>query len=403
MKAFEVNNQYRRSYTVFSLADRFKSLPVHLFAEVDRVKREALSRGQDVIDLGVGDPDVPTPAPIVEACIRALKSPENHRYPYQVGSIKYRDAIVRFFKRRYGVDLDPLKNVVPLLGSKEGIAHFPIVFVNPGEYVIAPDPGYPAYVTGTALAGGELYPLPLTKENRFRMQLESVPLQVRQKTKLLFFNYPNNPTTAPADIDYFNHVSSFCQAHDIIAAHDAAYQELYFESPPPSYLQAKNALARGIEFQSLSKTFNMTGWRVGFAAGEATLIAGLTRLKSNIDTGLFMALQDAAAFALDHIDEFTPPMISLYKKRRDVVMEGLQKTNLVAENPSGTIYVWVEIPYPISSMDFALQLLNSTGVVITPGAGLGRSSDRYFRIALTTTELRLAEAMRRLAEFCKKF
>ncbi len=386
---------------MFSTADRFKELPVHLFAEVDRMKREAIAQGKDVIDLGVGDPDIPTPKPIIDACVKALNNPVNHRYPYQTGSMNYREAIVRFFKKRYGVTLDSVKNIVPLIGSKEGIAHFPLVFVNPGDVVLAPDPGYPAYITGTVLAGGEYYPLPLLKKNGYRIDLDTIPASAVQRAKLLFFNYPNNPTTGSADLNYFSRIASFCHERKIIAAHDAAYQELYFESAPPSFLQAPHALETGIEFHSLSKTFSMTGWRVGFAAGEPSLIAGLTRIKTNIDTGLFLAIQEAAAFALDHLEELTQPAVAIYKKRRDIVIDGLRRAGFNAETPDATIYVWTEVPGGMPSMDFAKKLLAATGVVITPGAGLGKASEGYFRISLTTSEDRLNEAIRRMHDFSK--
>lgn len=386
---------------MFSAADRFQQLPVHLFAEVDRMKREAIAQGKDVIDLGVGDPDIPTPQPIIDACIKALQNPVNHRYPYQAGSMKYREAIARFLKRRYGIILDPMKNLIPLIGSKEGIAHFPLAFVNPGDVVLAPDPGYPAYITGTILAGGEYYSIPLLKKNNYQMDFDSLPINVLQRTKLLFFNYPNNPTTGPADLDHFSRISEFCFKHRIIGAHDAAYQELFFKNAPPSFLQAPHALETGIEFHSLSKTFSMTGWRAGFAAGEASLITGLTRIKTNIDTGLFLAIQEAAAFALDHLEELTQPAIAVYKKRRDVVVAGLQKAGFKADMPDATIYVWAEVPKGMPSLDFAKKLLDATGVVITPGAGLGKSSEGYFRISLTTSEKRLQEALQRMIDFSK--
>ena len=384
---------------MFATANRFKELPVHLFAEVDRMKREAIAQGKDVIDLGVGDPDTPTPKPIIDACLKALNNPVNHRYPYQMGSMNYRNAIVRFFKKRYGVTLDAVKNIIPLIGSKEGIAHFPLVFVNPGDVVIAPDPGYPAYITGTVLAGGQYYPLPLLKKNNYLMDLESIPSDIVAKAKLFFFNYPNNPTTGSADLKYFSKIAAFCHEHKIIGAHDAAYQELYFESPPPSFLQAPGAMETGVEFHSLSKTFSMTGWRVGFATGEDSLIAGLTRIKTNIDTGLFLAIQEAAAFALDHLEELTQPAVAVYKRRRDIVVDGLRQAGFKAEVPDATIYVWTEVPNGMASMEFAKKLLESTGVVITPGAGLGKASEGFFRISLTTSEERLKEAIQRMRDF----
>ncbi len=387
---------------MFDLAKRFDFLTVHLFAEVDRMKREAIARGQDVIDLGVGDPDLPTPAPIVDACIEALRISKNHRYPYQVGAMKFRESVSNFVKRRYGVEIDPIKNVLPLIGSKEGIAHFPLAFVNPGDIVIAPDPGYPAYVTGTILAGAELFTLPLRHETKFMMNLKDIPPGIAERARLMFFNYPNNPTTGWADINYFNELAAYCASQNIIAAHDAAYQELFYDEAPPSFMQTDYGLQGGIEFHSLSKTFNMTGWRVGFAIGESSLIAGLSRIKSNVDTGLFLALQEAAAYALDHSEELTRSVMNTYRLRRDLVLEALRAAGLVAETPKATIYVWVKLPSGKDSMSFAKSLLHSTGVVVTPGAGLGKSSDGYFRISLTVNEARLVEAMKRLREYISK-
>lgn len=382
------------------LADRFQVLPVHLFAEVDRMKRDAIVRGQDVIDLGVGDPDQPTPAAIVHAFTEALKNPRNHRYPYQSGSEIFRQSVCTYMKRRFNVTMDPMKNVLPLIGSKEGIAHFPLAFVNPGEIVLGPDPAYPAYVTGTVLCGATYHPIPLLKTNDYRMSLESVDTRTIERSRLIFFNYPNNPTTAEARLDDFQRIADFSVRHRLIAAHDAAYQELFFDTPPPSFLQAAGATECGIEFHSLSKTFNMTGWRIGFAAGEESLIQGLTRIKTNVDTGAFLAVQEAAAFALDRLEEFTGPLIDLYRRRRDLVMDRLQSMGLHARCPTATIYVWTELPSPIDSMTFATRLLKATGVVVTPGSGLGQSSGNFFRISLTTGEDRLGEAMKRLAGFC---
>lgn len=385
----------------FRLADRFEELPVHAFAEVDRLKREAIAQGKDVIDLGVGDPDIPTPQPIIDACTQALQKPANHRYPYQSGSMRFRESVAAFMKRRYDVTVDPQRNIVPLIGSKEGIAHFPIAFVNPGEIVIAPDPGYPAYVTGTKLAGGVLHSIPLLAKNRFLMPLNEIPADVVKRARLMFFNYPNNPTTGWADRSDFESIAQFCKTNDIIAAHDAAYQELFFEEAPPSLMQTTCGLDGGIEFHSLSKTFNMTGWRVGFAVGEPSLIAGLSRLKANIDTGLFLALQEAAAFALDHCEEFTKPMIELYRRRKDTVVQGLNAAGFKSHHGKATIYVWTEVPGGSDSMTFTKQLLDKTGVVVTPGSALGQSSGSYFRIALTQSEERLSEAVRRMAAFAK--
>ncbi len=385
------------------LADRLNALPVHLFAEVDRMKREALQRGQDVIDLGVGDPDLPTPAAIVEACTVALHQTQNHRYPYQAGSPRFRESVAAYLKRRFQLQVDPATNLIPLIGSKEGLAHFPLAFVNPGEVVIGPDPAYPAYVTGTVLSGASYKPLPLLKSNGYRMPLETLSEQDLQRARLLFFNYPNNPTAAVATLKDFQAIADFSSRHHVIAVHDAAYQELYFDQPPPSYLQASGAFDNGIEFHSLSKTFNMTGWRIGFAVGEESLIRGLTRIKTNVDTGAFLAVQEAAAFALDRLEDFTNPMIQIYRKRRDLVIESLERTRLKADCPSATIYIWVELPPEMDSMRFAMDLLAATGVVVTPGSGLGQAGKNYFRIALTTDEKRLEMAMRRLADFVRSF
>lgn len=381
---------------MFETADRLKNVAPHLSAEIDRKKRERIAQGADVIDLGVGDTDLGTHPDIVEACKKALEDPKNHKYPFQVGSPNFRRAISSFLDRRFGVNVAEREEVIPLIGSKEGIGHFILAFVNPGDYVLLPDPGYPVYNSWTQFAGGRPYEMPLLRENNFLPELAAVPEEVLKKTRLMILNYPNNPTSSLADIAYFDSVSSLAKKFGFIVLHDAAYTELYFDETPPSFLQARYGREVGIEFHSLSKSFCMTGWRTGFAVGNETLISGLTRMKNNIDTGTFLALQEAGAFALDHIETILPPLVQKFKKRKNVIVDGLRKGGFDVFEPKATIYVWCATPPGTPSLEFAERLLDEAAVVVTPGRGLGTCSEGYFRISLTSSESVLAEAAARI-------
>ena len=382
---------------MFSFSERLKKLPPYLFVELDRMKAEAKARGVDVIDLGVGDPDLPTPSHIVEAAAEAVKKPENHHYPSSVGMRAFREAAASWFERRFGVRLDPEKEVVTLIGSKEGIAHFPLAFVNPGDVVLVPTPAYPVYHIGTLFAGGETYYLPLLPENNFLPDLEGIPGEVLSRAKILWLNYPNNPTAAVADREFFAKVVAFARKHNLIVAHDAAYTELYYDDfRPPSILEVEGAREVAIEFHSLSKTYCMTGWRIAFAVGNEALVSGLTKVKNNVDSGAFQAVQEAGIAALSGDQACVEEFRRIFKERRDVVVEGLKKLGFEVKPPKATFYVWAKVPEGFSSADFAAKLLQEAGIVVTPGNGFGEPGEGFFRIALTVDKDRLKEALARI-------
>lgn len=383
----------------FTFADRLNQLPPYLFQEIDRVKAEVMARGVDIIDLGVGDPDLPTPAFIVAALQRAVEDPSTHRYPSYSGMNDFREAVARWYKRRFGVDLDPEREVVTLIGSKEGIAHLPLAFNNPGDLNLATSPAYPVYHIGTLFAGAKTHFLPLLAENQFLPDLSQISGEVARQAKMFFFNYPNNPTAAVADGDFFAQVVDFCREHNIIAVHDAAYTEMAYDGyRPPSFLQTPGAKDWGIEFHSLSKTYNMTGWRLGFAVGHAEVIAGLGKIKSNIDSGAFNAIQYAGIAALDSDQSAVAENCRILQERRDILVAGLRKLGYQVTAPKATFYVWLPTPTGISSAQFTSLLLEQAGIVTTPGNGFGTPGEGYIRLALTVPATRIEEALARLAK-----
>jgi len=383
---------------MFDFSERLRRLPPYLFVELDRLKAEVQAKGVDVIDLGVGDPDLPTPPHIVEAGKRALEKPENHHYPSSVGMMAFREAVVSWFKARFGVELDPASEVVTLIGSKEGIAHFPLAFVNPGDVVLVPTPAYPVYHIGTLFAGGETYYLPLTAENDFKPDLKSIPEDVLSRARILWINYPNNPTTAVVSREWFSEVVAFAKEHNLIVAHDAAYTELYFDGyVPPSILEVPGAKEVAIEFHSLSKTYCMTGWRIGFAVGNPELVKGLTTVKNNVDSGCFQAIQEAGIAALTGSQDCVAEHRRIFDERRQVMLEGLKKLGFEVYPPKATFYLWVKVPEGYTSADFCARVLKEAGIVVTPGNGFGDPGEGYFRIALTVGKERLEEALSRLA------
>jgi LL-diaminopimelate aminotransferase len=382
-----------------TLADRVKELPPYLFAEIDRLKNEVKARGVDIIDLGVGDPDLPTPDYIVEAIQKQAGNPENHRYPSYEGMLKFRKAAANFMQRRFGVKLNPENEIISLIGSKEGIAHIPLAFINPGDVVLVPDPGYPVYQPATLFAGGEPYFMPLLAGNDFLPDLDSIPADIVSRARMMFINYPNNPTAATATLDFFARVAKFAEANGIIVCHDLAYSEMAFDGyKPPSFLEAEGAGAVGIEFHSLSKTFNMTGWRIGWAAGNAKVVAGLGKIKTNIDSGVFQAVQYAAMEALSVNNSWRSKNLEILAGRRDLMVAGLKEAGFEVKSPCATFYLWVEVPAGLDSKSFASRLLTESGVVVTPGVGFGKSGEGYFRIALTLDEERLSEAVERIRQ-----
>lgn len=380
-------------------AERLKQLPPYLFAELDRKKDAVKARGVDVIDLGVGDPDQPTPKNIIDTLSEAAQDPRHHGYPSYSGMNHFREAVSRWYKKRTGVDLDPVKEIVSLIGSKEGIAHIPLAFIDPGDVVLVPSPAYPVYKIATQFAGGTPYEMPLLKENNFLPDLAAIPADVAEKAKMMFLNYPNNPTSAVATKEFFTKVVEFANRHNIMICHDFAYSEMAFDGyKPPSFLETEGAMEVGIEFHSLSKTYNMTGWRIGFAVGNSEIIGGLGQIKSNIDSGAFEAIQIAAIKAMEDDAAWVAEMQQLYTERRNVVLTGLEKLGIHADPPKATFYVWAEVPKGYNATDFVSHLLEKAGILVTPGNGFGDPGEGYFRIALTVSKERLQEALDRMAE-----
>lgn len=380
----------------FSKADRLQKLPPYLFAEIDRKKKAAIAAGRDVINLGVGDPDQPTPARIIESLQQHAENPAFHQYALDQGAPELRQSIAQFMKRRYGVDLDPSTEVLPTIGSKEALAHLPMAVLNPGDVSLVPDPAYPVYRTWTTFAGGEVFTLPLKAQNNFKPDFAAIPADIWKRSKLLFLNYPNNPTGATADLAFLREAVALAHKHDLIVVQDAAYNEMYYDAAPPSILQVDGAKEVAIEFHSLSKTFNMTGWRVGFAVGAAPLVGALAQVKSNTDSGIFTAIQWAAKTALDEYDAITPGIRELYRQRRDAFIPALRKIGLDAPSPAATFYVWVPCPKGIGSADFCTRLLEEADVVTTPGIGFGQSGEGFIRATLTVDTPRLLQAAERI-------
>lgn len=379
------------------LAERVRSLPPYLFARIDAMKKKAIEMGADLIDLSIGDPDIPTPAHIVEAMKRAVEKPEHHRYPSYEGMYDYRAAVAQWYKRRFNVELDPEKEVLSLIGSKEGIGHIPLAFVNPGDVVLVPSPGYPVYSIGTLFAGGESYFMALKEENAFFPDLDSIPEDVARRAKLIFINYPNNPTAATAGEDFYKRVIEFAAKYNIIVCHDAAYSEIYFDNKRPlSFLSVDGAKEVGIEFHSLSKTYCMTGWRIGFAAGNKEVIAGLGKIKTNLDSGVFQAIQEAAIVALNTDDSVLSELRKRFQERRDALLEGLSGTPLKAIKPEATFYVWTRVPHGYDSATLVKDLLEKAHVLATPGVGFGDEGEGYVRFALTADVKRIKEATERI-------
>ncbi|MDR2423037.1 MAG: LL-diaminopimelate aminotransferase [Deltaproteobacteria bacterium] len=380
-------------------SERLKALPPYLFKELDRIRDEVKSRGVDVIDLGVGDPDRPTPPNVIAALSQAAADPKNHQYPVYSGMNSFLDAVSRWYKRRHGVSLDPTTEICSLIGSKEGLAQFPLAFVNPGDAVVAPEPAYPVYRSGTIFAGGTIHYAPLLEKNGFLPDYRAIPAEVLKKAKIIWVNYPNNPTGAAASLDFYKGLVEFARERELIVASDAAYSEVTWSGRPhPSVLEAPGAKDVAIEFHSLSKTYNMTGWRIGWAAGAPNLIKGLGLVKSNVDSGVFQAVQWAAIEALEGPQDSVKAMGELYRERREAVVQGLKAAGLRAFPTEYTFYVWVKAPEGLKSADFASRVLNEAGVVVTPGNGFGPSGEGWARIALVQEIDRLKEAAARLAK-----
>ena len=380
----------------FEPASRIRHLPPYLFSSIDKMKKKAMERGADLVDLSIGDPDIPTPSPIVDAMKKAVEKPSNHRYPSYEGMLSFREAVSKWYKKRFSVKIDPQSEVLSLIGSKEGIGHIPLAFVNPGDIVLVPSPGYPVYSVGTLFAGGKSYAMPLKEENAFLPDLDIIPKKVFARTKLLFINYPNNPTSVTAPVNFYNEVVRIALKYNIIVCHDASYTEIYYGSKPLSFMQIPNSKNVGIEFHSLSKTYNMTGWRIGFAVGNKEVLAGLGKVKTNLDSGVFQAIQEAAAVALGMDDSALSAIRKTYRKRRDILYSGLKKIGMHLIEPDATFYVWARVPSPFSSMNFVTHILNRAGVLATPGNGFGDAGEGYVRFSLTAPANRIQEAVERI-------
>ncbi|MBI3318190.1 MAG: LL-diaminopimelate aminotransferase [Candidatus Omnitrophica bacterium] len=386
----------RHRRVIPAVARRLTQLPPYLFVEIDAMKEEMIRKGRDVIDMGVGDPDMPTPGFILRAMARALRDPGNHPYPTNRGLEDFRTVIAQWYRRRFSVRLDPATEILPLIGSKEGIAHLPLAFVNPGDRVWVPDPCYPPYRTGTILAGGRPVSVPLLSENGFLPDLGPLT-RGASGVKLFFLNYPNNPTTAVADLAFYRRLVSFAHRTGVPICHDAAYSEIAFDGVrPPSFLQIPGAKEVGIEFHSLSKTFNMTGWRIGWVCGNAQMISALAKVKSNIDSGIFQAVQRAGIQALKDPRGHLERMLELYALRRDLLVGALRKSGWKVTPPQATFYLWAPIPGKGNSRQTARQLLEKAAIVATPGVGFGAHGEGYVRFSLSVPTGRLREAARRI-------
>lgn len=380
---------------MFELSERMQKIPPYLFAEIDAMKKKKIAEGVKIIDLGVGDPDLPTPKHIVEAMKKAVEKVERQKYPSYEGMLEFRTAVAEFYLRRKRVKLNPEREVIALIGSKEGIAHLPLAFVNPGDYVLIPDPGYPVYFASTVMSGGIPYSMPLKEENNFLPNLENIPEDVVRKTKILFLNYPNNPTSAVASEEFIKEAIDFCVDNKIILAHDYAYGEICFDGyRAKSFLEFENAFEVTIEFNSLSKTYNMTGWRIGFACGNEEILKGLLKVKTNVDSGVFEAVQEAAIAGLKGSDKVIEENCKIYAERRDILVEGLQKLGLKVNKSKATFYVWCKVPG--KSIEFVKKMLDVTGIVATPGVGFGQNGEGFVRFALTKDKEVIREAVKRL-------
>ncbi|KQC08305.1 MAG: LL-diaminopimelate aminotransferase [Methanolinea sp. SDB] len=375
-------------------AERMEQLPPYLFARIDDMKAQKIREGVDVIDFGVGDPDLPTPPHIVDSLCTAARDPRNHHYPSYAGMPEYRSAVADWYKTRFGVTLDPKKEVIALMGSKDGVAHVPEAFVNPGRYVLVPSPGYPVYRTATLFAEGKVFEMPLREENGFVPLLDDIPPDVARSTGLMYLNYPNNPTSAVVREGFFEEAVEFAQKYGIVIVHDNAYSEITFDGyRAPSFLSTDGAMEVGIEMHSLSKTYNMTGWRIAMAVGNPEIIAGLGRVKTNVDSGVFDAVQHAAITALSGPQDCIRDACAVYQERRDLLVKGLLDLGFSVKPPKATFYVWMAVD---DCMKFATRMLDEAGIVVTPGIGFGTAGEGYVRFALTRSLERIREALDRM-------
>lgn len=378
-------------------ARRLEQIGAYLFADLDRKQEELAAKGVDVINLGVGDPDLPTPPHIIDALMEGATDARSHRYPPYTGTIEYKRAVADWFRRRFNVALEPASEVLALIGSKEGLAHLPWALLNPGDVALVPDPGYPVYRSSTIMAEGTPHPVPLRPERGFLPDFGAIPANVLKRARLLFLNYPNNPTGATATLEFFHEAVAFARRHNLLLAHDNSYSEIAYDGyRPPSILEADGARDVAVEFHSLSKTYCMTGWRVGFVAGNAQAVGILGKIKTNIDSGVFRAVQHAGIAALTGPQDAVADRLRVFQGRRDRVMAAMRKLGWKVPQLRATFYVWIPTPHGESGAEFAAKVLERTGVVLTPGAGYGREGERYVRMSTTVPDKRLDEALDRL-------
>ncbi len=367
---------------LFKMAHRLDKIPPYLFAKIDKIKQEEQKKGRKLISLGIGDPDLPTPDFVIDRLIAAAKRPENHQYPSYWGMLEFRKTVAKWYKNRFDVSLKAENEVLALIGSKEGIAHIPLAFVNPGEGVLIPDPGYPVYLASTLFAGGIPLPFKLLEKNGFLPDFAELERLVKSgpKVRMIFLNYPNNPTSASATKKFFTEMVAFAKKHELLVCHDNAYSEIFFDGKKqPSFLEAPGAMDIGCEFHSLSKTFNMTGWRIGFVVGNAKIIDGLAQIKTNVDSGAFNACQEAGMEALNRYEPFCSELRAIYQKRRDILIPALQASGLRCKSPDATFYAWARLPEGVKSEDYVMDLIQRKGIVSTPGNGFGEQGEGYVR------------------------
>lgn len=383
-------------------SDRLDKMPPYMFAELDKIKDKMIIEGRELLDLGVGDPVEAPPSHILDALKGSFQNIENHRYPPYPGTNAFRQAVARFYERRFNVNLDPSKEILALLGSKEGLAHIFQVMLSPGDYVILTDPCFPMYRLAAILAGGEIYSLSIEQDNGYIPDLESIPMKVLKKTKMILLNYPNNPTTTVASLGFFSEAIAFAKEYGVLLCNDNAYSEITFDGfRPPSLLEVPGAKEVAIEFNSLSKPYNMAGWRIGYAVGNNEVIASLGKVKEVVDSGIWKAIQEAGVDALDNGDSDIRNMIKVYQSRRDIVVNSLREAGLPVESPQATLYVWVKVPNSQKSDEFVKSLLQETGVVVTPGSGFGEYGEGYFRISITVKDEILKTAMDKIRDFVR--
>jgi len=380
------------------MSRRVENLPPYLFVEINKKIAEKKAKGEEIVSFAIGDPDIPTPPHIIERLCQAAKDPANHRYPETEGLPELRQAIADWYERRFGVSLDADKEVLPLIGSKEGVAHIAFCFVDYRDFALVPDPAYPVYSVSTMLAGGSPYYLPLIEENDFLPDLNAIPAYNLKRAKLLWLNYPNNPTGAVADLGFFNRVVEFAQKHNLAVCHDGPYSEVSFDGyQPVSFMQADGAKEVGVEFHSLSKTYNMTGWRIGMVVGNATMIDALKRLKSNLDSGIPQAIQYAAIAALTGPQDCVQEHNAIYQRRRDLIIDVLNNIGLKARPPKASLYIWAKVPQGYTSVEFTTDLLDKVGVAVTPGVGYGKHGEGYIRVSLTVPDAIVVKGLSRLS------